>query len=259
MKFAGKVFFALLTLVFVCGAEAAVEWVQIYRPDVPSPEWVKINTEQRSGQILHINGSSLVVDIGISRGARKGGLFLVYSGKSRAAKALAVLRIAQTAGDFSICEMTPYVAGGEVRVGDLVTPASISAEKDTVYCDPPVTYREHITEGFVSTPQVYGVPANVAAAVSAPVITGVPALVPTAGAYAPVAAPVPGPVPPAPAPMPPYDYAPPAPQAYAVPQAVPAPQAYPAPQTPAVPYAQESPYPNNVTYPPYPNYQNTSA
>jgi hypothetical protein len=283
MRFAGKILFALLTLTFVFGAEAAEEWVQIYRPDVPSPEWVKINTERRSGQILHINGSSLVVDIGISRGIRKGGLFLVYSEKNRATKPLAVIRVAQTAGEFSICEMTPYVVGGEVRVGDLVTPASILAERDVVYCDPSVIYKENVTEGFVSTPRVYGVPANVAAAVTAPVVAGIPAAVPTVAAPAPVAAAIPAPVPAAvPGPVPPapaapydvyggYNYAPPAPQPYAVPQAAPAPQTYaapPAPQpyaapqaypAPPAPYAQESPYPNNVTYPPYPNYQNAPA
>jgi hypothetical protein len=296
MRFTGKVLFALLTLVFVFGAEAADEWVQIYRPDVSSPEWVKINTEKRSGQILRINGSSLTVDIGISRGVRKGGLFLVYSEKNRATQPLAVIRVVQTAGNFSICEMTPYIAGGEVRVGDLVTPTSILAERDVVYCDPSVVYKENVTEGFVSTPRVYGVPANVAAAVSAPVVAGIPAAVPAVGAYtsvpAPIPAPVPaqvavpGPVPPAPVPASPYDaygaysYAPsapqaaqvpqsyaipqgaPAPQTYAVPQAAPVPQSYVAPQTyPAspMPYAQASPYPNNVTYPPYPNYQNTSA
>jgi hypothetical protein len=256
MKFAGKVLLALLAAVFACAAsaEAAEEWVQIYRPDVPSPEWVKINTEKRSGQILHINGSSLVVDIGISKGARKGGLFLVYSEKNRATQALAVLRIAQTAGEFSICEMTPYIAGGEVRVGDLVTPASISAQQDVIYGDPSVIYKESITEGFVSTPRIYGVPPVAAAAVTAPVITVPPmaAAIPSP-APMPVPAPVavPGPVPPAPSPASPYDsynYSPPAPQSY------PAPQTYAAPQPP---YAQQSPYPGNVTYPPYPNYQNT--
>ena len=37
MKFAGKVIFTLLTLVFVFGAEAADEWAQMYGPDIPPP------------------------------------------------------------------------------------------------------------------------------------------------------------------------------------------------------------------------------
>ena len=292
MKFVWKVLFALLTGVFMCGAvaEAAEEWVQIYRPDVPVAEWVKINTGKRPGQILHINGRALVIDIGMSRGARKGGLFLVYAEKNRATQALAVIRVAQTAGEFSICEMTPYVVGGEVCIGDLVTPASISAERDTIYADPSVLYRENVTEGFVSAPRVYGVPANVAAAVPAPVISGVPATVPAADAYvtsqmniaAPIPAPapisptpiptpvatpayvpaavpivapvaVPGPVPPAPAPKPPYDLYGRYNYAPPAPQPAPAPQTYAAPPVPQayhVPQAPATPY---VQESPYPN------
>ena len=199
MKLAWKVLFVLLALVFVREAEAAKEWVQIYRPDVSCPEWVKINTGKRPGQIMQINGGSLVVNIGIKKGARKGGLFLVYSERNRATAALAIIRVAQTAAEFSLCEMTPYVVGGEVCVGDLVAPASIYAERDVVLSGPPAVYKEYVTEGFVSTPRVYGVPPNVAAAVTAPVVTGVPAAVSVADAYVTsqlnVTAPIPAPAP----------------------------------------------------------------
>jgi hypothetical protein len=288
MRSAGKITLLLLFSIFLGRADAATEWVKLYRCDTPMPEWIKITTNEAKGQVVGVYDNAFTIDVGTDEGARIGGLYLVYSERipHKGREPLAALRVIEAAEDYSLCRMTNYVSGRLVRVGDRIVPAAVSSTLEAV--EPAVIHQSVITEGFISqggpsdgpVPSIYQItaPAAVAAPVAqaapvtyaAPQVMAVPApAVPTAAVAAPVvaapaAAAIPEPIqynyPPAGAPAPYQVPAPYQPQTY--PQPYPqAPQAQPQPYSPPpvapAPVPVPSPFPGNVTYPPYPNYQNT--
>jgi hypothetical protein len=286
MRYAWKVSLVLLLTVFLGSAEAATEWVKLYRSDRFDPEWIQIITDVNKGQVVAIYDNSFTIDVGMDEGARRGGMYLVYSERvpHRGKEPIAVLVVNQTAEKFSICDMTPYVSGGLVHVGDRIAPVAVTSTHAPVG-DPAAVAAlpvMNVTEGYISQNGPYNTPIPAvysgAAQVPAPAVQyAAPA--PAVQYAPPVAA-----YPPQPQVIMPDSvaaYSPPmaAPAPMAVPApmaaAVPAPVAYPEPvqynyQPPAQPSYQppaqmptvqapapgQSPFPGNVTYPPYPNYQN---
>jgi hypothetical protein len=261
-----KVTLVLLLTVLLGRADAATEWVKLYRGDSVDPEWIQIITDEGKGQIVAINDNAFTVNIGMHEGARKGGLYLVYSERvpQHGKEPLAILRVLQTAAKFSICDMTPYVNGGLIHVGDKVVPAAVSATNAVVAPYPVMAPGEvTITEGYISQngpgdkpiPAIYSTPPPPVAVVQYPTTVYtpqgqiiVPAAAPQPTQYAYQSAP------PAYPPQQPaqYNY-----QAAAMPPQIhqqPVQYNYPPAYTPAG-APPESPYPGAVTYPPYPNYQ----
>jgi hypothetical protein len=284
MRLAGKIFGALFFTIFLGRAEAATEWVKLYRYDTPMPEWIKITTEETKGQVVGIYDNAFTIDVGTDLGARIGGLYLVYSERipHKGKEPVAVLRVFETAQKYSLCDMTSYVNGMLVRVGDKIVPAAVSTTQEV--SGPAVIHQSTVTEGYISQggpgdgpiPEVYhaappaAIPSPVvtspapvtyaapeafagpATVVSPPVMTAPVPAVPPPAAVMPAET-LPGPIqynyPPAGAPAP-YQPQYQTPQPY---QPQPGTQYAPNPPAPAA-----SPFPGNVTYPPYPNYQDTA-
>jgi hypothetical protein len=262
---------ALLLAVFIGRADAATEWVKLYRSDLPDPEWLKIITSEGKGQVVAIYDNSFTIDIGMDEGARAGGMYLVYSERvpHRGKEPIAVVMVSQTAEKFSVCNMTRHVNGGLVRVGDWVVPVAVSSRHEAVSPVPVIPSVITVTEGYISQngPHDYAVPAVYAE----PGAAAAPMVQPVASAgYAQPAAyaepvqynfqpPAAYPqaqynYPPQTAPQPQYNYpqqGAPQPQYNYPPQAAPQYAPQPAVQAPVPP---QSPFPGSATYPPFPNY-----
>jgi len=262
----------LLLTVLIGRGEAATEWVKLYRSDVRHPEWVEIVTNIGKGQVVAIYDNSFTIDLGRDHGARKDGLYLVYSERvpHRGKEPLAVLKVTQTVENFSLCDMTPYVSGGLIHVGDRVAPVAVSATNEAFCADPLAARRTiTVTEGYISQngpsgnpmPDVYPIPASVIqveptlAAYSQPVsYQPVPAQIP-AQTVSPVVVysqPMTNPAQVAYTEPVQYNYQPLTAPLSATPQ----PMHY-QPVHVQAPAPAQSPFPGNVTYPPYPNYQYT--
>jgi hypothetical protein len=260
MKLAGKISLALLTLAFIGRAEAATEWVKLYRSDSYVPEWINVITDEAKGQVVGIYDNCFTIDVGIPQGVRIGGLYLVYSERvpHRGKEPVAVLKVVETAGKFSICGMTGYVSGGLVRVGDKVVPVAVSVNQEVIYSDPVVAqqviHHDVVTEGYISQGGPNDLkPYAVSNVVAAPIQVSA---APQPAVYA-----APQPVPQQPVQ---YNYppvaSPPQPAQYDYPPLAPSPQ--PAPPQPAynyppAPAPAQPPFPGNAAYPPYPNYPYT--
>jgi TolA-binding protein len=140
MKFLGKIFLALLLFVFAGTSEAATEWV-------------KLVTDDAKGNVVAISGDSYTIDVGMSLGARSGGLYLVYvDGQSEGQKTpVAILKVRQTASEFSLCSIKS--SGADIRIGDKVTPVSAKAVKkiNLSSARPSSTLpQQSETEGYIS-------------------------------------------------------------------------------------------------------------
>ncbi|MDR1137052.1 MAG: hypothetical protein LBK91_01900, partial [Synergistaceae bacterium] len=95
MRLAGKVALTLLFTIFLGRADAATEWVKLYRCDTAMPEWLKITTDETKGHVVGIYDNAFTIDVGTNDGARIGGLYFVYSERNpyKGKEPLAVLRV----------------------------------------------------------------------------------------------------------------------------------------------------------------------
>jgi hypothetical protein len=252
MRYVWKIALVLLLTVFIGSADAATEWVKLYRSDRAEPEWIQIVTDRGKGQVVAVYDNSFIIDIGMGEGARESGKYLVYSERTprRGKEPLAVLEVIQTAEKFSVCDMTPYVSGGLIHVGDFVAPVAMTANNTLAY-----------PAAVVAAPAaVVAAPVAAVPAAKMEPVVALPATVTVTEGYVSQNGPYDKPIP--------AIYT--APAAPSVPTQV-APAAYMepaqynyqpvgAPQQPAYSYPQaspQSPFPGNVSYPPHPNYPNT--
>jgi hypothetical protein len=200
MRSAGRVFLAFFSLFFLAphwSAEASTEWVRLVADDA-------------EGYVVSVHGDAYMIDVGISMGARKGGLYLAYAEGNEAYGAygesagrqkipLALLKVREPSTTHSFCVVVAPGPGAALRPGDRVTPISAKRARRVRFAEArPAGYLDYYEEG-------YFIP-------SAPALPPAPAL-PTVPALPPAPAPVSGgapspapwqPLPPQPAMAPPY-------------------------------------------------------
>jgi hypothetical protein len=127
MKFLERVFLALLLCVLTVRADAATDWVRLV-------------TDDFEGSVLSINEDKFMVDIGMSLGARRGGLFLVYADGGTILDVngailgsykipLALLRARAVSATYSVCVAVPPRKGWAIQRGDRVVPISATRAK----------------------------------------------------------------------------------------------------------------------------------
>jgi hypothetical protein len=171
---------------------------------VASTEWVKLVTDGAEGYVVSAYGSAYMIDVGISMGARRGGLYLAYAEGPEAYGAygepvirqvpLALLKVREPSTTHSICAVVAPSGGFALRPGDKVIPISAKRAKRIRFLDArPVEYPAYEEGYFIpSVPALSPVPLAVPAPAPAPVLAG-------------TAPPVLGqPLPPRPAQNPPY-------------------------------------------------------
>jgi hypothetical protein len=269
MKLLGKVFTALLFCALLGKAEA-------------STEWVKLVTDGSEGYVVSAYDNTYMIDVGISMGARRGGLYLAYAEGSeiydtngaivgRYKIPLAVLRVREPSTTHSFCVILPPTNGFIVQPGDRVVPISARRARQITFA----------TTRVAAPVPVGAVPAPIAAPFPAPAPASViakydeywaPANVPVAAPQAPGYYYMNSPVPPpieslrVSAARPATGYPPSAPQQAPVMPAVSQQPLSPPPGQPYPPYQQypaappQQPFqaPSGSPYPPYPSYPATS-
>ncbi|MDR3255326.1 MAG: hypothetical protein LBT31_07140 [Synergistaceae bacterium] len=168
-----------------------------------STEWVRLVTNDADGYVLSVDGNSVMIDASISRGARKGGLYLVYSdagdiydvngayiGKGKTP--LAVLKVREPSTTHSFSVIMPPSNGLLVQPGDRIEPISATRAKRVRFAK----YRTNSEpayggdiEGYISqspysdeliaiTPVAVAVPTAPPAQIVIPAATPVPAAAP---------------------------------------------------------------------------------
>ncbi|MDR1579517.1 MAG: hypothetical protein LBS35_04110 [Synergistaceae bacterium] len=110
-----------------------------------SAEWVELITDDAAGYVVSSRGDTYMIDVGISMGARRGGLYLVYAdgqgnggygeitGTPKTPKTpkipLALLKVREPSTTHSFCAVVAPRGGFELRPGDKVIPISAKRAK----------------------------------------------------------------------------------------------------------------------------------